>query len=161
MYKRQEIHLGHKTITYKELVGSGKSKIDFVDIDLNKATEYAAEDADVTLRLYNTLKPRMLREKLDKVYNSFEKPLIKILSQMEINGIKVDKIHLKKLSEKFNIRLLKIEKKIYNIAKKEFGVDGRRRNVRYADKTLPKNRFRKRPRRPISSLGVHVTHVRT
>ncbi len=49
-----EIHLGHKTITYKELVGSGKSKIDFVDIDLNKATEYAAEDADVTLRLYNT-----------------------------------------------------------------------------------------------------------
>ena len=117
-----EIHLGHKTITYKELVGSGKSKIDFVDIDLNKATEYAAEDADVTLRLYNTLKPRMLREKLDKVYNSFEKPLIKILSQMEINGIKVDKIHLKKLSEKFNIRLLKIEKKIYNIAKKEFNI---------------------------------------
>ncbi len=117
-----EIHLGHKTITYKELVGSGKNKIDFVDIDLNKATEYAAEDADVTLRLYNTLKPRMLREKLDKVYNSFEKPLIKILSQMEINGIKVDKIHLKKLSEKFNNRLLKIEKKIYNIAKKEFNI---------------------------------------
>ncbi len=117
-----EIHLGHKTITYKELVGSGKNKIDFVDIDLNKATEYAAEDADITLRLYNTLKPRMLRENLDKVYNSFEKPLIKILSQMEINGIKVDKIHLKKLSEKFNIRLLKIEKKIYDIAKKKFNI---------------------------------------
>ena len=117
-----EIHLGHKTITYKELVGSGKNKIDFIDIDLKKATEYAAEDADITLRLYNLLKPRMTKENLDKIYNSFEKPLIKLLSQMETNGIKVDKVYLKKLSEKFNTRLSKIEKKIFVSAKKKFNI---------------------------------------
>tara|TARA_B100001057_G_scaffold484652_1_gene563060 strand:+ start:207 stop:2966 length:2760 start_codon:yes stop_codon:yes gene_type:complete len=117
-----EIHLGHKTISYKELVGSGKNKIDFIDIDLKKATEYAAEDADITLRLYNLLKPRMTKENLDKIYNSFEKPLIKLLSQMETNGIKVDKVYLKKLSEKFNTRLSKIEKKIFVSAKKKFNI---------------------------------------
>jgi len=62
-----EIHLGHKTISYKDLVGSGKSKLNFSEIELNKATEYAAEDADITLRLYNNLKTRMDQEKLNKI----------------------------------------------------------------------------------------------
>ena len=117
-----EIHLNHKTITYKELVGKGKNKLNFSDIALDKATEYAAEDADVTLRLYNYLKARLDEEKLNKVYESFEKPMIKLLSKLEFNGIKVDDIYLKKLSKNFEEKLKRIEKEIYSIAGKEFNI---------------------------------------
>ena len=117
-----EIHLGHKTISYKDLVGIGKKKLNFSDIDLKSATEYAAEDADVTLRLYNILSERVAEEKLDKIYEIFEKPMIKILSKLEINGIKVDDNYLKKLSKKFEERLIKIEKEIYKISGKKFNI---------------------------------------
>jgi len=117
-----EIHLNHKTISYKELVGTGKNKLNFSDIALDKATEYAAEDADVTLRLYNHLKARLDEEKLNKIYETFEKPMVKLLSKLEFNGIKVDDIYLKKLSKNFEDKLKKIEKKIYSIAGKEFNI---------------------------------------
>jgi len=117
-----EIHLGHKTISYKDLVGTGKKQLNFSDIDLKSATEYAAEDADVTLRLYNILSERVTEEKLDKVYEAFEKPMIKILSKLETNGIKVDDNYLKKLSKKFESRLIKIEKEIYKISGKKFNI---------------------------------------
>jgi len=117
-----EIHLGHKTISYKDLVGTGKKKLNFSDIDLKLATEYAAEDADVTLRLYNILSERVAEEKLDKIYEIFEKPMIKILSKLETNGIKVDDNYLKKLSKKFEERLIKIEKEIYKIPGKKFNI---------------------------------------
>jgi len=117
-----EIHLNHKTISYKELVGTGKNKLNFSDIELNKATEYAAEDADVTLRLYNYLKARLHEEKLNKVYEVFEKPMVKLLSKLEFNGIKIDDIYLKKLSKNFEEKLKKIEKEIYLIAGKEFNI---------------------------------------
>ena len=117
-----EIHLGHKTISYKELVGTGKNKLNFSDIELDKATEYAAEDADVTLRLYNHLKSRLNEEKLNKVYESFEKPMVQLLSKIEFNGIKVDDLYLKKLSKKFEDKIRKIEKEIYSIAGKEFNI---------------------------------------
>jgi DNA polymerase I len=117
-----EIHLNHKTISYKELVGIGKNKLNFSDIGLDKATEYAAEDADVTLRLYNHLKIKLNQEKLNLVYESFEKPMIKLLSNLEINGIKVDDLYLKKLSKKFEGNLVEIEKEIYTIAGKEFNI---------------------------------------
>jgi len=117
-----EIHLNHKTISYKELVGSGKNKLNFSDISLDKATEYAAEDADVTLRLYNHLKERLDKEKLNEVYESFEKPMVKLLSKLEFNGIKVDATYLKKLSKSFEEKLKKIEKEIYLIADKEFNI---------------------------------------
>lgn len=117
-----EIHLEHKTISYKELVGTGKNKLNFSDIELDKATEYAAEDADVTLRLYNHLKSKLNKEKLNKVYESFEKPMVQLLSKIEFNGIKVDDLYLKKLSKKFEDKIRKIEKKIYSIAGKEFNI---------------------------------------
>jgi len=117
-----EIHLEHKTISYKELVGTGKNKLNFSDIELDKATEYAAEDADVTLRLYNHLKSKLNEEKLNKVYESFEKPMVQLLSKIEFNGIKVDDLYLKKLSKKFEDKLRKIEKEIYSIAGKEFNI---------------------------------------
>ena len=117
-----EIHLSHKTISYKELVGTGKNKLNFSEVAQDKATEYAAEDADVTLRLYNYLKARLDEEKLNKVYETFEKPMVKLLSKLEFNGIKVDDIYLKKLSKNFEGKLKKIEKEIYSIAGKEFNI---------------------------------------
>ena len=117
-----EIHLNHKTISYKELVGTGKNKLKFSDITLEKATEYAAEDADVTLRLYNFLKARLNEEKLNKIYETFEKPMVKLLSKIEYNGIRVNDIYLKKLSKNFSEKLEKIEKKIFSIAGKEFNI---------------------------------------
>ena len=116
------IHLDHKNITFKDLVGSGKKKITFADVDLKKATEYAGEDADVTFRLFEVLKERLDQEKLNKVYELFEKPLIKILSDMEIIGIRVDDLYLKTLSKKFENKLGKIEKEIYSLAKKKFNI---------------------------------------
>jgi len=117
-----EIHLNHKTISYKELVGTGKNKLNFSDIELDKATEYAAEDADATLRLYNYLKARLDKEKLNKVYEAFEKPMVKLLSKLEFNGIKIDDIYLKKLSKNFEEKLKKREKEIYSIAGREFNI---------------------------------------
>ena len=86
-----EIHLGHKTISFKDLVGSGKKQITFSEVDLKKATEYAGEDADVTFRLYQILKKRLDQEKLTKIYEIFEKPMVELLASIEINGVKVDK----------------------------------------------------------------------
>ena len=117
-----EIHLGHKTITFKELVGSGKNKLNFAEIELAKATEYAAEDADVTLRLYEHLKERMDEEKLNKIYEYFEKPMVKLLAKLEFNGIKVDASYLKKLSAQFKKQLEKIEKDIFATAGKKFNI---------------------------------------
>ena len=117
-----ELHLGHKTISYKDLVGSGKSQLKFSEVDLDKATEYAAEDADVTLRLYQILKERVTREKLNSIYEIFEKPMISILSKLETNGIKVDNSYLKSLSKKFEKRLENIEKEIYKISGKNFNI---------------------------------------
>ena len=117
-----EIHLNHKTITFKELVGTGKKKLNFADIDIKKATEYAAEDADITLRLYENLKDRLDEEKLNKIYENFEKPMVKLLAKLEFNGIKVDAKHLKNLSSIFEKKLKKIEKDIFSIAGKEFNI---------------------------------------
>ena len=117
-----ELHLGHKTISYKELVGTGKKQLNFAEVGIDEATEYAAEDADVTLRLYEILSERVENEKLSKIYEVFEKPMIKILSKLETQGIKVDDQYLKILSKKFESRLIKIEKDIYKISGKEFNI---------------------------------------
>jgi DNA polymerase I len=117
-----EIHLGHKTITFKELVGTGKKKLNFADIEIAKATEYAAEDADITLRLYENLKERLDEAKLNKIYEYFEKPMVKLLAKLEFNGIKADASYLKKLSADFGKKIKKIEKEIFAIAGKEFNI---------------------------------------
>ena len=117
-----ELHLGHKTISFKEVVGAGKKQLNFSDVDLKVATKYAGEDADVTLRLYNLLNERLVNQKLTKIYDNFEKPMVKILSQLETNGIKVDPQYLKKLSKKFEVRLKEKEKEIYKISGKKFNI---------------------------------------
>jgi len=117
-----EIHLGHKTIKFKDLVGSGKKQINFSEVDINIAKDYAAEDADITYRLYKVFLKSLRSENLINIYELFEKPLINILALMEINGIKLDKNFLKKLSLKFSDKINKIEEKIFKISKREFNI---------------------------------------
>ena len=117
-----EIHLQHKTISFKEIVGTGKKEINFSDVELDKAMEYAAEDADITYRLYKIFNKNLKLEKLTNIYEIFEKPLIEILAFMEIEGIKVDNKFLKVLSEKFEKKINKIEKEVFKISKKEFNI---------------------------------------
>ena len=117
-----KIHLGHKTISFKEIVGTGKKEINFSDVELDKATEYAAEDADITYRLYKIFSKNLKLEKLTNIYEIFEKPLIKILAFMEIEGIKIDNKFLKILSEKFEKKIKKLEKEVFKISKKEFNI---------------------------------------
>jgi DNA polymerase I len=117
-----EIHLQHKTISFKEIVGTGKKEINFSDVELDKAMEYAAEDADITYRLYKIFSKNLKLEKLTNIYEIFEKPLIKILAFMEIEGIKIDNKFLKVLSEKFEKKIHKLEKEVFKISKKEFNI---------------------------------------
>ena len=117
-----ELHLGHKTISYKELVGSGKKQLNFSEVNLGDATKYAAEDADVTLRLFKLLRNRLDNEKLTKIYEVFEKPMVKLLSKLEMNGVKINDTYLKKLSKKFEERLKKKENEIYKISGKTFNI---------------------------------------
>jgi len=117
-----EIHLGHKTTTFKELVGTGKKEINFSEVEIEKAKDYAAEDADITLRLYKKFHKSLKSEKMMQIYELFEKPMIKILAQMEIEGIKIDNNSLKNLSSKFERKIQKIQKEIFKISKKEFNI---------------------------------------
>ena len=117
-----ELHLGHKTTTFKELVGSGKKEINFSDVELDKAKDYAAEDADITFRLYKKFIKNLKSEKMINIYEIFEKPMIEILAFMEMKGIKIDSNFLKSLSLKFEKKIEKLEKEIFKIAQKEFNI---------------------------------------
>ena len=117
-----EIHLDHKTITFKDLVGSGKKEIQFSEVNIEKAKDYAAEDADITFRLYKKFKKSLQIEKISHIYEIFEKPMIKILAFMEIEGIKIDNKFLKTLSLKFQKKIEKIQKEVFKLSKKEFNI---------------------------------------
>ena len=117
-----EIHLNHKPIAFKDLVGTGKKEINFSFVDLEKAKDYAAEDADVTFRLYKKFNKSLKDEKMINIYETFEKPMIKILADMEIEGVKIDNDFLKTLSSKFGKKIEKIQREVYKISKKEFNI---------------------------------------
>ena len=117
-----EIHLGHKTISFKEIVGTGKKQINFSEVEINKAKDYAAEDADITFRLYKKFIKNLKLEKMINIYEIFEKPLIKILAFMEMEGVEVDSKFLKSLSLKFEKKIKNLEKEIFKISKKDFNI---------------------------------------
>ena len=117
-----EIHLQHKTISFKDVAGIGKAQVTFDLVDIEQAKNYACEDADVTLRLYEFFEQRLFGENVLNVYENLEKPLIKILSSMENNGIKIDQNILGKLSKKFEIEIQNLEKKIFKISGEEFNI---------------------------------------
>jgi len=117
-----EIHLDHKTISFKDVAGTGKSQITFDQVHIDKASEYAAEDADITYRLYQLFFERAVKDKILDVYETLEKPMIKILADMEEIGIKVDVNILKDLSKQFEKNIKDLEKKIYILSGEEFNI---------------------------------------
>jgi len=122
MDELSERHLGHTPLSFKEVCGTGKKAIPFGEVPLARATEYAAEDADVTLRLYRMLKPRLSEEGGTGIYERVDRPLIPVVAGMEREGIKVDRARLAKLSEEFASETAHLEKAIHEEAGEEFSV---------------------------------------
>lgn len=115
-------HLGHTPIPFKELCGTGKKAISFAEVPLDRATAYAAEDADVTWRLHALLKPRLAAEGGARVYERVDRPLIPVVAGMEREGIRVDRARLAKLSEEFSKEIARLEGEIHSVAGQEFTV---------------------------------------
>lgn len=115
-------HLGHTTLTFKEVCGTGKKTIPFGEVPLDRATEYAAEDADVTWRLYKQLRPRLAEEGGTRVHERVDRPLIPVVARMERNGIKVDRSRLARLSEEFAQEIARIEQEIWADSGFEFAI---------------------------------------
>jgi DNA polymerase-1 len=119
-----ERHLGVKTITYDEVTGKGASRIGFEQVAVERATEYAAEDADVTLRLHQALFPQVQAdEKLARIYREIEMPLVAVLFGMERNGVLLDTGLLKDLSREFGEKMGEIEKKAFDQAGQPFNLN--------------------------------------
>jgi DNA polymerase-1 len=122
MDRLSELHLGHETITFAQVVGTGKAQVSFDRVALDKATDYAAEDADVTLRLWRVLKPRLVAEGRTTVYETLERPLVDVLAKMEARGISIDRQILSRLSGEFAQSLARLEDEIYEIAGEKFTI---------------------------------------
>ncbi|HJV41051.1 DNA polymerase I, partial [Caulobacter sp.] len=122
MDELSELWLGHKPIPFKQVAGTGKSQISFKHVALAEATAYAAEDADVTLRLYEVLKPRLAREGLLTVYETLERPLPAVLAMMENNGVKVDPEALRRLSNEFSLRMAQFEARATELVGRPFNL---------------------------------------
>lgn len=117
-----EKHLGLSTIKFKDVVGKGKDRIGFDEVTLDKACDYAAEDADITLRLHQALKPRLASERMAYVYEAIERPLAPVLADMEAAGILVDRKTLAGLSQDFGARMAELEIEIHKHAGRDFNV---------------------------------------
>ena len=117
-----ERYLDQKTIKFADVAGSGAKQVSFDRVPLDKARDYAAEDADVTMQLWARFKPRIAQEHMVTMYETIERPLIPVLLGMETAGIKVDATELKRLSADFEKRLAELEKELHKIAGREFNV---------------------------------------
>ncbi|KQT47938.1 DNA polymerase I [Methylobacterium sp. Leaf456] len=115
-------HLGHQPITFSDVCGTGRNKITFERVALDKATAYAAEDADVTLRLWRMMKPRLAAERRVTVYETLERPLVPVLARMERAGIRIDRNMLSRLSGDFSQILARLEEEIQEDAGEKFQV---------------------------------------
>ncbi|MGL4973744.1 MAG: DNA polymerase I, partial [Bosea sp. (in: a-proteobacteria)] len=122
MDRLSELHLGHKTMAYADVTGTGKAQVTFDKVALDLATAYAAEDADVTLRLWHVLKPRLAAESRTTVYETLERPLVPVLSRMEQRGIAIDRQILSRLSGDFAQSLARLEDEIYEVAGERFTI---------------------------------------
>ncbi|HMA49842.1 MAG TPA: DNA polymerase I [Magnetospirillaceae bacterium] len=122
MDELSELHLGIKPIPYSEVCGTGKNAITFDRVPLEAATAYAAEDADITLRLHRVLKPRLVAEHQVTVYETMDRPLSAVMRRMEKAGIKVDRAELSNMSIEFGRRMELLEREIHELAGEAFNV---------------------------------------
>ncbi|NOU04164.1 MAG: DNA polymerase I [Novosphingobium sp.] len=115
-------HLGHTALAFKDLCGTGKKAISFAEVPLDRACEYAAEDAEVTWRLHRLLKPRLSEEAATRVYERVDRPLVPVVAQMERHGIKVDRERLAGLSAAFAAETGTLESEIHGLAGQPFTI---------------------------------------
>jgi len=114
--------LNHDTIAYKDVTGSGKNQVTFDLVPLDKARDYAAEDADITLRLYNIFKPRIVPEHMTTVYETLERALAPVIADMEFAGIRVDPAFLRRISNDFAKKIDALERTIHEMAGQAFNI---------------------------------------
>lgn len=117
-----ERYFQHTCLSFKDVCGTGKKQITFDRVPLDTATEYAAEDADITLRLWQAFKPKLHKAKVTSVYETLERPLVHVLSDMEARGVKVDRDHLSRLSADFSQSMARYEAEAYELAGREFNL---------------------------------------
>ncbi len=131
--------LGHQPIPFKQVAGTGKAQKSFKHVALEPATCYAAEDADVTLRLYETLRPRLAREGLLTVYETLERPMPAVLAQMEAHGVRVDPERLRLLSNDFSMRMVEFEAQAQALAGRPFNLGSPKQigDVLFGEMSLP------------------------
>ena len=122
MDKLSEEYLGHTPLPIKPLLGSGKTAITFDRVPIEKATPYAAEDADVTYRLWRSLRPRLHSARVTAVYETMERPLVPVLRDMELAGVKVDRAALSRMSDRFSQTMVGLEEEIHALAGERFNV---------------------------------------
>ena len=122
MDELSQLHLGHKCIAFSDVCGKGKSQLTFGQVPLRDATRYAAEDADVTLRLWHRFKPRLSRDGVTTVYERVDRPLVPVIASMEQHGIKVDRAALAELSREFAQEMVRLEGEIHEAAGGPFQV---------------------------------------
>jgi DNA polymerase-1 len=115
--------LAYKPTAYKEVAGKGRREIPFAEVDLEAACEYACEDADCTLRLYEKFEPELEEQKLETLFHELEMPLVPVLARMERNGIRIDEAFFGKMSEKLNRELELIQEEIWKLAGEEFNIN--------------------------------------
>ncbi|MCK9418044.1 MAG: DNA polymerase I [Nitrospirae bacterium] len=116
-------YLNHKTITYADVTGSGKKQIGFAEVDVQTATRYSGEDADITLRLKQTLAPLLREQDLERLFSDMEMPLMEVLVDMERVGVKINAEYLSLMSKKLGIDMAGIERSIYELAGTEFNIN--------------------------------------
>ena len=122
MDELSKLHLGHECISFKSLTGTGKKAIGFAEVPLEKATEYGAEDADVTLRLWEILRLRMSPERATRIYQMVDRPLVPVIAKMEEAGVLVDREELARLSKTFAEEMEKLEAQIHELAGEPFSI---------------------------------------
>ena len=118
-----KLFLNEEMIPYKDICGTGKQEIVFNEVPLDKATAYSAEDADMTLRLYNFFSKKLLNNPLNKVYHDIDRPLISVLVKMENEGVRIDRQALQQLSLSFYKQIMRLEEEIYVLAGEHFNLN--------------------------------------
>lgn len=139
MDELSRLHLGHEPIPFKSVCGTGKSQKSFRHVPLEAATCYAAEDADVTLRLWRLLKPRLAEERLVTVYETLERGMPAVLAQMELAGIRVDPERLRRLSSEFGLKMAELETRAHAVAGRPFNIASPRQigEILFGEMDLP------------------------
>ncbi|MBI1954684.1 MAG: DNA polymerase I, partial [Proteobacteria bacterium] len=146
-----ERHLSHQTVKYHDVTGSGRNQKSFKEVEIDKATHYSAEDADMSLRLYHLFSQRLIKEKLVYVYERIERPLVSVITEMEAYGVLINKEKLEEVGRDFTHRLLELEKTIYKKAGRPFTIGSPKQlgEVLFEEQKLPT------PKK--SKTGLYVT----